>query len=161
MEDLSAALAAILQAKGLRLAVAESCTGGGLAHALTAVAGSSAWFDRGLVTYSNAAKTALLGVPAALIETCGAVSEPVARAMATGARDLSGVPLAAAITGIAGPGGGRPGKPVGTVFVAVAVPDAVHCTRHQFAGDRRAVRDQAIEHALKALIEHAKIIKNT
>jgi len=161
MDDLVAALAASLLASGMRLAVAESCTGGGLAYALTGVAGSSVWFDRGFVSYSNEAKSAMLEVDPVLIDMHGAVSGPVACAMALGARRLSGVDLAVAITGIAGPGGGRPGKPVGTVFIAVATARGVSCRACHFSGDRQEIRRQSIETALKALIEHAKVNKNT
>ena len=114
------ALAQALRAAGLKLASAESCTGGLIAAACTALAGSSDWFERGFVTYSNAAKSEMLGVPAALIAVHGAVSAEVAQAMAEGALAHSRADLAVAVTGIAGPGGATPGKPVGTVWMAVA-----------------------------------------
>ncbi len=146
------ALADALRARGLRLATAESCTGGLIAAACTARPGSSHWFERGFVSYTNAAKTELLGVPAGLIEAEGAVSEPVARAMAEGALRHSAADLALAVTGIAGPGGARPGKPVGTVWLAWAwrragVPcsEALHL---QWPGDRRAVREATLHEAL-------------
>ena len=119
-EDCVQALAAVLKQRGWQLATAESCTGGLIAAACTAVSGSSDWFDRGFVTYSNAAKTELLGVDAAMLHEHGAVSEPVVLAMAQGALARSGCDLAVAVTGIAGPTGATPGKPVGLVWLAVA-----------------------------------------
>jgi PncC family amidohydrolase len=142
-------LAAALGARGLRLATAESCTGGLIAAACTALPGSSTWFERGFVTYSNAAKTELLGVPAALIGAHGAVSEAVARAMAAGALARSDADLALAVTGIAGPDGAVPGKPVGTVWLAWARRGgAVGARRLQLAGDRAAVRAGSVAAAL-------------
>ena len=145
-------LANALRGRGWRLATAESCTGGLIAATCTAVAGSSHWFDRGFVTYSNEAKTELLGVPAALIAAHGAVSEPVALAMAEGALARSATDLAVAVTGIAGPGGAVPGKPVGTVWMALArrgVP--AQAQRLQLGGDRSAVRAATVRAALAAL----------
>jgi len=146
-------LAHALTARGWMLAAAESCTGGLVAAACTSLAGSSDWFERGFVTYSNAAKTDLLGVPAALIEQHGAVSAEVAQAMAEGALARSKAQIAVAVTGIAGPGGATPGKPVGAVWLAVA---AVGCTtgvqRLQLQGDRASVRMQTVERALQTLI---------
>ncbi len=158
LDDRSAALvrtlAAALTARGARLAAAESCTGGLIAAACTSVAGSSDWFERGFVTYSNEAKTELLGVPAALIDTEGAVSEPVSRAMAEGALAASRATLAVAVTGIAGPGGARPGKPVGTVWLAIAARGApAQARRLQLDGDRAAVRRATVVQALEALID--------
>ena len=142
---------------GRKLAVAESCTGGELAALLTSVPGSSTWFERGWVTYSNQAKTDLLGVSAQLIEQAGAVSETVACAMAEGALQAAPVDLAVAITGIAGPDGGRPGKPVGTVWIAVTHRAGTTRARcHVFAGDRAAVRGQSVVAALDALLEYQK-----
>lgn len=141
-----------LQAKGFVLATAESCTGGGVSCALTDVAGSSAWFDCGFVTYSNASKTALLKVPAALIDECGAVSEEVAAAMAQGALANSNAQLALATTGIAGPGGAVPGKPVGTVCFAWSGAGATSTERVVFSGDRQAVRAQSVVYALHGLL---------
>jgi nicotinamide-nucleotide amidase len=138
-----------LRARGWHLAAAESCTGGLIAAACTSVAGSSDWFDRGFVTYSNAAKTELLGVPAATISVNGAVSEETARAMAEGALARSAAQLAIAVTGIAGPGGAVPGKPVGTVWVALARQGATtEARRLQLDGDRTAVREQTVALAL-------------
>lgn len=150
-------IAAQLQARGWMLATAESCTGGMVAAACTDLAGSSAWFERGFVTYSNAAKTELLGVDAGLIEAHGAVSEPVARAMAAGALARSAAQLSVAITGIAGPTGGSADKPVGTVWFgwgARVGADAplLRAEQLRLPGDRAAVRAAATEHALRGLL---------
>ena len=151
---LAAALGRALVARQRRVATAESCTGGLAAGAITAIAGSSAWFDRGFVTYTNEAKCELLGVPAALIAREGAVSEAVARAMADGTLARSRADLVVAVTGIAGPGGGSPAKPVGTVCFAWAIAgqETRTATRH-FAGDRTAVRRQSVEFALRTLLD--------
>lgn len=139
------------RARGIMLAVAESCTGGMIAAALTSVAGSSDVFDRGFVTYSNEAKTDMLGVPASLIATHGAVSAQVAQAMALGALKHSRAQASAAVTGIAGPGGGSAEKPVGTVFIAVALKEDVQVERCQFAGGRGEVREAAVQKTLQML----------
>jgi nicotinamide-nucleotide amidase len=139
--------------KGFKLATSESCTGGLVAAACTDLAGSSDWFERGFVTYSNAAKTELLGVDAALIETHGAVSEAVVRAMAQGALAHSAAQVSLAVTGVAGPGGGSVDKPVGTVWFAWCVPGQVHTQKMQLTGDRAAVRRAAVHHALQGLHE--------
>ncbi len=136
------------------LATAESCTGGMVAAACTDLAGSSAWLERGFVTYSNAAKTQMLGVDAQLIATHGAVSEPVARAMAQGALQHSAAQVALAITGVAGPGGGSAAKPVGTVWFAFAGPWGVCSEVQHFGGERAAVRQAAALHALSRLAAH-------
>lgn len=154
---LSASLGEVLQAKGWQLALAESCTGGMIAQSITAIAGSSAWFDRGFVTYSNAAKTDMLGVPAAMITEHGAVSELVAQAMATGALAHSLANISGAVTGIAGPGGGSVQKPVGTVCFAWAIHQKGHSsvqveTKH-FTGDRQQIREQAANYALAGLLD--------
>ena len=149
------ALAAALRRRGWRLATAESCTGGLIAAACTQLAGSSDWFERGFVTYSNAAKTALLGVDAALVDAHGAVSEAVALAMVRGALARAPVELAVAVTGIAGPGGAVPGKPVGTVWLAWGTARGVTAERLQLSGDRDAVRMAAVRAALRRLIEAA------
>jgi nicotinamide-nucleotide amidase len=154
------ALADALRRRGWHLASAESCTGGLIAAACTAVAGSSDWFERGYVSYSNAAKAEMLGVDLDLIATHGAVSEAVVQAMALGAVQRAGVELGVAVTGIAGPGGATPGKPVGTVWLAVAVRGAgadimVRAERLQLAGDRSAVREQTVRQALCRLREAA------
>ena len=140
-----------LLARGWMLATAESCTGGMIAAACTDLAGSSQWFERGFVTYSNAAKVQCLGVPAELIETHGAVSEPVARAMAQGAVAHSAAQVAVAVTGVAGPTGGSPGKPVGTVWFGWQLDGATHSELRHFAGDRAAVRAATLRHALARL----------
>ncbi len=147
------ALAEALRARGWRLASAESCTGGLIAAACTAVSGSSDWFERGFVTYSNEAKCEMLGVDPALIAEHGAVSEQVARAMAEGALARSRAQLAIAVTGIAGPTGAVPGKPVGTVWLAWGDTCVVHIERLQLAGDRAAVRTAAVAAALDRLLE--------
>jgi nicotinamide-nucleotide amidase len=138
-----------------RLATAESCTGGWIAKLATDIAGSSEWFDCGFVCYSNAAKTRDLGVPEKLIESDGAVSDAVVRAMAEGAIERTGANVGLAVSGIAGPGGATPGKPVGTVWFAVALKqeDRLECQGHliQFDGNRDAVRRQAVEYALNLL----------
>ena len=135
------------------LSTAESCTGGMIAAACTDLAGSSTWFERGFVTYSNAAKTELLGVDAALINTHGAVSEPVARAMATGALQHSHAQVSVAVTGVAGPGGGSADKPVGAVWFGFAFASGVTTEMCHFEGDRAAVRQAAVHHALTRLAE--------
>jgi len=147
------ALAARLLARSWRLASAESCTGGMLAAACTDLAGSSRWFERGWVTYSNDAKHTDLGVPVATIARHGAVSEAVVRLMAEGARARSGAQLAVSISGIAGPDGGTPDKPVGLVWFAVACEgSATTAFQRQFAGDRAAVRAASVRAALEALL---------
>lgn len=152
-----AALADALRARGWMLATAESCTGGMIAAACTSIAGSSDWFDRGFVTYSNAAKTEMLGVATALIERHGAVSAEVACAMAQGALAHSRATIAVAVTGIAGPGGATPGKPVGTVWLALAERGgAPRAELLQLAGDRAAVRAQTVRHALARLRDLAQ-----
>jgi nicotinamide-nucleotide amidase len=152
LQELATEAGSALQARGLLLATAESCTGGGVAQAITDIAGSTGWFDCGFVSYSNASKTALLDVPAALIAQFGAVSEEVAAAMAEGALANSNAHVALSTTGIAGPGGAVPGKPVGTVCFAWARGGAVHTERLQFGGERQAVREQSIAHALQGLL---------
>jgi nicotinamide-nucleotide amidase len=145
-------LAAALLARGWFLATAESCTGGMIAAACTDLAGSSGWFERGFVTYSNEAKTELLGVPAPLIDQHGAVSEPVAQAMAQGAIAHSRARVAVAVTGVAGPTGGSAAKPVGTVWFGYAVDGRVTSERQLFPGDRAAVRAATVRHALEGLL---------
>jgi nicotinamide-nucleotide amidase len=139
------------QARGLRLATAESCTGGLIAACLTEIPGSSAVVERGYVTYDNRAKQEMLGVPAELLQTVGAVSEEVARAMAAGARERAGVDIAVAVTGIAGPGGATATKPVGLVHLALAAAAPLH-ERHVFGGDRAAVRQASLDAALALLL---------
>ncbi|RST55867.1 CinA family protein [Variovorax sp. MHTC-1] len=149
---LAGLLAELLQQKGWMLATAESCTGGLIAGACTELSGSSLWFERGFVTYSNAAKTELLGVDAALIAAHGAVSEPVARAMAEGALARSQAQAAVSVTGVAGPTGGTAEKPVGTVWFGWSFAGRVHTERRRFDGDRAAVRAATVRHALQTLV---------
>jgi nicotinamide-nucleotide amidase len=155
-------LASLLNSQGWKVALAESCTGGLVSATLTELAGSSNWFDRGYITYSNQAKTECLGVPAELIESHGAVSEPVAKAMAEGAQRHAKVKAAISITGIAGPSGGSMEKPVGTVCFgwAIQYQDTVRttCKTKLFTGDRQAVRQQA---TLFALVELSTLLKST
>lgn len=146
-------LAQELLARGWKLATAESCTGGLIAAACTELAGSSDWFERGFVTYSNEAKTELLGVDAALVAQHGAVSEVVARAMAFGAVRHSHVQVGVAVTGIAGPAGGSAQKPVGTVWFGFHVDGRLSSETVRFDGDRAAVRAATVEHALKRVLE--------
>lgn len=147
------ALSQALQGRGWQMATAESCTGGLIAARCTALAGSSLWFERGWVTYSNAAKTQCLGVPADLITVHGAVSEAVARAMAEGAWRQAAVQASLAVTGVAGPSGGSADKPVGTVWFGWCVGGHVSSERMCFAGDRQAVREATVEHALQGLLQ--------
>lgn len=149
---LCAEMADLLQRKNWSLATAESCTGGLIAATCTDRAGSSAWFERGFVSYSNAAKCELLGVDAALIAAHGAVSEPVARAMARGALTHSHAQVAVAVTGVAGPTGGSANKPVGTVWLAWATPAGIDTLRIHCPGDRAQVRAATVRHALQGLV---------
>lgn len=146
-------LADLLQKKGWLLATAESCTGGMIAAACTDLAGSSNWFERGFVTYSNHAKTEMLGVDTALIATHGAVSEAVARAMAAGAVTHARAQVSVAVTGVAGPSGGSAEKPVGTIFFGWSVRGVVRTELMHFAGDRASVRAATVNHALRRLVE--------
>ncbi|TBU92843.1 CinA family protein [Stutzerimonas kirkiae] len=156
LEALADELGRLLLHLGHQVTTAESCTGGGIAEAITRVAGSSAWFEAGYVTYSNAQKTRQLGVPGNLLEQVGAVSREVVEAMARGARAASGAHFAVAVSGIAGPGGGTPHKPVGTVWLAWAAGERVLSERHLFPGDRQAVRRATVRVALQGLIELAR-----
>ena len=159
-DEVSAAARATLDAmrtRGWMIATAESCTGGLIAGALTEIAGSSDVVDRGFVTYSNAAKTAMVGVPAAVIEAHGAVSEAVAAAMAAGALARSEANVAVAVTGVAGPGGGSAEKPVGTVWFGLAIQGrAVHAEWLVFPGDRSAIRRGTVLHALGLITAAAR-----
>lgn len=148
-----ARISAALLTRGWMLATAESCTGGLIAAACTSLPGSSQWFERGFVSYSNAAKTGMLGVPAGLIAQHGAVSEAVVRAMAEGAIHHSTARVAAAVTGIAGPTGGSVDKPVGTVWFAWCLDGATFSERRHFDGGRAAVREAALHHALRRLAD--------
>ena len=161
--DTAKELATLLETAGWKVALAESCTGGLVCATLTELAGSSNWFERGYITYSNQAKTECLGVPAKLIESHGAVSEPVARAMAEGAQRNAKVKAAISITGIAGPSGGSSEKPVGTVCFAWAIQGeeviTTTCKTKLFSGDRQAVRQQATAFALEELLTLLKTVK--
>ncbi|NRB54617.1 MAG: CinA family protein [Salinicola sp.] len=152
-EALSRRLGEACLALGVRLTTAESCTGGGVASAITAIAGSSAYFETGYVTYANAAKQRLLGVSRATLETHGAVSEETVREMVVGACRDSGAELGVAVSGVAGPAGGSPDKPVGTVWFAWGNPHHQRVQRHQLPGDRRRIRESAVAVALSGLIE--------
>ena len=146
-------LARLLLEKKLGLVTAESCTGGMIAAACTDLAGSSAWFERGFVTYSNDAKIELLGVEERLLRRAGAVCQGVARAMVTGALAHSKAQVAVAVTGVAGPTGGSASKPVGTVWFGFAVPGQILTEKCHFDGDRAAVRAATVRHALTRLLE--------
>ena len=141
----------ILKSAGMTCATAESCTGGGIGAALTSVAGSSEVFLGGVISYANSVKENVLGVPAATLAERGAVSSETAAAMAAGARRLTGADLAVAVTGVAGPGGGSPEKPVGTVWFGLATAEGVRTEKKLFTGDRDAVRAQTVTHALGIL----------
>jgi nicotinamide-nucleotide amidase len=147
----AARLGAALRSRSVCLAVAESCTGGWIAKLLTDIAGSSDWFERGYVTYSNRAKIEALGVSAALLAAEGAVSEPVVRAMVQGLRRAAGCAAALAVSGIAGPGGGSRDKPVGTVHFAFSLHEREWAVAQRFAGDRETVRRHAVIHALEQM----------
>jgi nicotinamide-nucleotide amidase len=151
--NLAARLVMLCRARGVTLATAESCTGGLIAAAITAIPGASAVLDRGFVTYSNAAKTELLGVPEGLIEAVGAVSEAVALRMAVGAKQRARVDIAVSVTGIAGPDGGSAEKPAGTVWFGLANRHGDAFTRHKlFPGGRAAVRAASVSYALTLLL---------
>ena len=152
LEAILIQISAQLLTRGWMLATAESCTGGMIAAACTDLAGSSQWFERGFVTYSNEAKAEMLAVPPGLIEEHGAVSESVARAMADGALAHSRAQVSLAVTGIAGPTGGTEAKPVGTVWFAWCVGGETHSEMQHFAGDRAAVRMATVRYALKRLL---------
>lgn len=152
--ELAAQVGAELKDKKLLLSVAESCTGGGVSQAITEIAGSSEWFDCGFVTYSNSSKTELLDISAALIARHGAVSEEIAAAMAEGAIAHSEANVSLSTTGIAGPTGAVPGKPVGTVCFGWTVGGVTHTERLVFSGDRHAVREQTVQHALAKLLRY-------
>ena len=153
LSELSENVGHVLSAQHLKLVTVESCTGGWIGQSLTAVAGSSVWYERGFVTYSNASKSELVGVPRELISRSGAVSEPVVRAMARGALSHSPADLALAVTGIAGPDGGSADKPVGTVWLGwIARTGMERAEQYLFTGDREAVRRQSVVEALSGLI---------
>lgn len=152
MNAMLSQLAHALTARGWHLSTAESCTGGMIAAACTELAGSSTWYDRGFVTYSNTAKAEMLAVPASLIQQFGAVSEPVVLAMARGAAQASACEVAVAVTGIAGPTGGTAEKPVGTVWIAWHLKGANTARKYVFSGDRHQVRQATLEAALQGLV---------
>ncbi len=153
LEQLAAEVGRALKNAGLNLVTAESCTGGWVGEAVTAIAGSSDWFDRGFVTYSNAAKREVLGIAAATLDQFGAVSEETAREMALGALKHSRAQVSVAVTGIAGPGGGSADKPVGTVCFAWAKGhSALRSERHVLIGDRTEVRRQSVVIALRGIL---------
>ncbi len=156
LELLAIELGAALLARSWQVTCAESCTGGGIASAITSVAGSSDWFGAGFVTYSNVHKHQVLGVAPAILDTYGAVSRQTVLAMARGAQDAAGAQIAVAVSGIAGPGGGTAEKPVGTVWIAwtTATTEVANC--YQFAGDRASVRQQTVITALQGLIQQTK-----
>lgn len=154
MNRLAAQLGAALQVHGMMLATAESCTGGGVASAVTEIAGSSAWFDRGFITYSNQAKIDMLGVSPGTLARFGAVSEATVREMVDGALHHSQAQVALSVSGIAGPGGGTAEKPVGMVWFAWGIKDGASVARlHQLAGNRAEIRAQAVRIALQGVIE--------
>ncbi|HEU0219602.1 MAG TPA: nicotinamide-nucleotide amidase [Gallionella sp.] len=154
MDILAAQVGGLLKAHGLKLATAESCTSGGVAYAITDVAGSSAWFERGFITYSNLAKQQMLGVSEATLDQYGAVSEAVVREMVAGALANSAAQVALAVSGIAGPEGGTPDKPVGTVWFAWGIKHgAAYVQRHQINGNRAEVRAQSVHIALQGVLD--------
>jgi nicotinamide-nucleotide amidase len=154
LDELAGRVGSLLREQQRLLATAESCTGGWVAKCITDIAGSSAWFDRGFVTYSNRAKQDMLGVPAVTLEDHGAVSEATVSAMARGALTHSAADVSVAVSGIAGPGGAVPGKPVGTVcFAWLVAGGAPHVETRQLVGDREAVRRQAVARALEGLVD--------
>ncbi len=148
-----------LQTRGLMLATAESCTGGLLAAELTSIPGSSAWFERGFVSYSNAAKQHQLGVPATLLRDHGAVSPEVATAMVRGAVEHSAARVAIAITGIAGPEGGTPAKPVGTIYIAWQLPGHCDTRLYHFHGERGMIRTHSCNAALQGLLQRLEALR--
>jgi PncC family amidohydrolase len=143
----------------MTIAIAESCTGGLICHRLTNISGSSDYLERGLVTYSNRSKIELLGVSAQVIEAHGAVSDACVRAMATGIKGLAGTDLGLAVSGIAGPTGGTPEKPVGTVYVALARNNDVKIWKHSFSGDRAEIKEKASEAALMQVRDFCKSMR--
>lgn len=146
-------LGPFLSRKGWRMTTAESCTGGLIAHRVTNVSGSSGYFERGFITYSNEAKMEILKVPEDVLIAHGAVSEPCARAMAEGVRKVSSSEVGLSVTGIAGPSGGSPDKPVGTVFMAASIPSGTICKHFLFHGDRLQIKEQTADAALQMLCE--------
>ena len=161
ISQLASELGLLLKALNAQVTTAESCTGGGIAEAITRIAGSSAWFEAGFVTYSNQQKTRQLEVPEPLFTRVGAVSREVVEAMVQGAQAQSGARFAVAVSGVAGPGGGSPEKPVGTVWLAWGAGDEVSSERRHFAGNRDEVRRQTVIAALEGVIRRTeREIKN-
>ncbi|MFA9276038.1 MAG: CinA family protein [Candidatus Aquirickettsiella gammari] len=158
MIELAEKVGEALKSKRLLLSVAESCTGGGVSCALTEIPGSSEWFDCGFVPYSNSAKTEMLNISASLIAQHGAVSEEIAAAMAEGALANSEAHVSISTTGIAGPSGAVPGKPVGTVCFGWRIGGVTHTERKVFSGDRHAVREQTVAHSLNRLLRYVEEI---
>lgn len=156
--DLAEKVGDALKSRKLLLTVAESCTGGGICQAVTDVAGSSEWFDCGFVTYSNSSKSEILNISPSLIAQHGAVSEEIAAAMAQGALANSEAHIALSTTGIAGPGGAVPGKPVGTICFGWLVGGVTHTERKVFTGDRHAIREQTVTYALNRLLRYIEEI---
>ena len=155
--ELASQLGSALKAKGLMIATAESCTGGGIAQAITEITGSSAWFDRGFVSYSNLAKVQMLQVRQSALDQYGAVSEEVAKQMVAGALNNSDADIAVSVTGIAGPDGGSELKPVGTVFIAWGIKgEQIFCRKHVFSGNRATIRNSTIISALKSCLQQAE-----
>jgi len=152
MESLAKQVGQFLLEKGWKLVIAESCTGGGLGEQITSISGSSKWFDRGFITYSNQAKIEMLGVSPQTLEENGAVSEETVLEMAAGALKQSSAQLSIAISGIAGPDGGTPDKPVGTVWIGWATAKNARAEKYLLNGDRQAIRRQAIEISLKGIL---------
>lgn len=152
-ESLEKRVGDVLRGNKLNIAVAESCTGGLISHRITNIPGSSDYFDRGMVVYSNASKTQLLGVPKLIIESFGAVSDETAKAMAEGINKISGSDLGLAVTGIAGPGGASPNKPVGLVYISLASKKPTIVREFRFTGERGDIKEQACEEALKMVLD--------
>jgi nicotinamide-nucleotide amidase len=155
-DPLEADVAMLLRSSKSTIAVAESCTGGLICHRLTNISGSSDYLERGVVTYSNKSKAELLGVSDEILREHGAVSEACVRAMATGIRQAAGVDLGLSVSGIAGPTGGTPEKPVGTVHMALAWRDGVQCWQYLFKGSRKEIKQKASEEALKRILEYCR-----
>ena len=160
--ELARLLGGMLKQKGMKMATAESCTGGGIAQAITEIPGSSAWFDRGFVTYSNEAKVQMLQVKQLTLDQCGAVSKKVAMEMVEGALSNSNADLAVSVTGIAGPDGGSEKKPVGTVYIAWKIKgENAECIMQSFSGDRSQIREQTVKFALKSCLEQKLLFKES
>ena len=156
-KDLESIIGELLSEKNLTIATAESCTGGLIANRLTNVSGSSRYFERGVISYSNESKIELLNVPIKVIETSGAVSEPTARAMAIGIKELSKTDLGLGVTGIAGPTGGSADKPVGLVYIGFATDDGVEVQKFNFSGNRIEIKQQTADASLDMILNWLKV----